>query len=62
MQCTRSDSLDVFFKDILFSPIPKIAVIGCGCSIATEEISHASMEYHSGIYSYIIVTIQQHAE
>ena len=43
IQCTRSDSLDVFFKDILFSSVPKIAVIGCGCSTATEpvaEISH----------------------
>ena len=43
LQCTRTDSLDVFFKDTQISAVPKIAVVGCGCSVATEpvaEISH----------------------
>ena len=43
LQCTRTDSLDVFFKDIQNINEPKIAVVGCGCSVATEpvaEISH----------------------
>ena len=43
LQCTRTDSLDAFFNDTQFSAVPKIAVIGCGCSTATEpvaEISH----------------------
>ena len=42
-QCTRTDSLDVFFEDTQLDAVPKIAVIGCGCSVATEpvaEISH----------------------
>ena len=43
LQCARTDSLDVFFKDIQNINEPKIAVVGCGCSVATEavaEISH----------------------
>ena len=43
LQCTRVESLNVFLKDVLYSTVPKIAVIGCGCSVATEpvaEISH----------------------
>ena len=42
LQCTRTDSLDVFFKDMQNNQT-KIAVVGCGCSVATEpvaEISH----------------------
>ena len=42
-QCIRTDSLDAFFKDTQLSAVTKIAVIGCGCSTATEpvaEISH----------------------
>ena len=42
-QCHRSSSLDAFFNDVLQSPPVKLAVIGCGCSVATEpvaEISH----------------------
>ena len=33
----------MFFKDVGRGAVPKIAVIGCGCSVATEpvaEISH----------------------
>ena len=33
----------MFFKDMQPGAVPKIAVIGCGCSVATEpvaEISH----------------------
>ena len=43
LQCSRTTSLDVFFKDTDSNPVAKIAVIGCGCSPATEpvaEISH----------------------
>ena len=42
MQCQRMEALDVFFNVILKEPM-KIAVVGCGCSVATEpvaEISH----------------------
>ncbi|CAI8019329.1 Gamma-aminobutyric acid type B receptor subunit 2, partial [Geodia barretti] len=42
-KCTRTDSLDAFFQETQDGTVPKIAVIGCGCSTATEpvaEISH----------------------
>ena len=44
MQCSRTKSLDIFFDEFLLQPdLVKIAIIGCGCSVATEpvaEISH----------------------
>ena len=43
MQCSRTESLNVFFNEVQVSYVPKIAIIGCGCSTATEpvaEISH----------------------
>ena len=42
VQCLRSESLDQFFNGIQSHPV-KLAVVGCGCSVATEpvaEISH----------------------
>ena len=33
----------MFFKEVQSGAVPKVAVIGCGCSVATEpvaEISH----------------------
>lgn len=42
MQCHRGVSSDTFFEGILSDPV-KVAVVGCGCSVATEpvaEISH----------------------
>ena len=43
MQCNRRQSLDAFFDDFLQSGPVNIALVGCGCSVATEpvaEISH----------------------
>ena len=43
MQCSRTDSLDVFFQDTQLTVVPKIAVVGCGCGVATipvAEVSH----------------------
>ena len=44
MQCSRTTALDVFFEQILSeTEYQKLAVIGAGCSLATEptaEISH----------------------
>lgn len=42
MQCLRRRSLDEFFSGIQSNPV-KLALVGCGCSVATEpvaEISH----------------------
>ena len=44
LQCSRTTALDVFFEQILSeTEYQKLAVIGAGCSLATEptaEISH----------------------
>ena len=47
LQCSRTDSLDEFFKDMEISAVPKIAVVGCGCSPATEPV--AEISYHWNI-------------
>ncbi len=42
IQCSRGTSLDAFFRDFQSEPT-NIALVGCGCSVATEavaEISH----------------------
>jgi gamma-aminobutyric acid type B receptor len=42
-QCDRTDSLDAYFKTVQSEGSPLIALLGCGCSPATEpvaEISH----------------------
>lgn len=42
IQCNRTVALDVFFDQIISEPT-KLAVMGSGCSVATEptaEISH----------------------
>ena len=42
LQCQHIRSLDNFFDDIQMDPV-EIAVVGCGCTVATEpvaEISH----------------------
>ena len=42
LQCHQGRALDAFFNGILSEPV-KLAVVGCGCSVATEpvaEISH----------------------
>lgn len=42
LQCQHVRALDVFFDGIQTEPV-EIAVVGCGCSVATEpvaEISH----------------------
>ena len=45
IQCTRTHSLDVFFKDIKNNQT-KIAVIGCGCSVATEPVAEISHQWN----------------
>ena len=43
IQCNRTAALDGLFKQLFQSPQEKVALIGSGCSVATEataEISH----------------------
>ena len=53
LQCTRTDSLEVFFKDIQNINEPKIVVVGCGCSVATEPVAEISHHWNiSQVISY----------
>ena len=38
MQCDRTTSLDAFFEEVSLDP-NDFAVIGCGCSDATEAVA-----------------------
>ena len=42
LQCRSTDALDVFFEDVQVSDVTKIAVIGCGCSVATVPVAQVS--------------------
>ena len=46
MQCHRGRSLDTFFEGILSDPPKKLAVIGCGCSVATEPVAEISHQWN----------------
>ena len=45
-------SLDEFFKGIQSEPV-KLAVVGCGCSVATEPVAEISHHWNiSQVYMY----------
>lgn len=47
MQCSRTKSLDIFFDEFLLQPdLVKIAIIGCGCSVATEPVAEISHKWN----------------
>ena len=46
MQCQYVKSLDAFFQEIQSPPV-KLAIIGCGCSVATEPV--AAISHHWNI-------------
>ena len=45
-QCHRSQSLDAFFDGIFMDSPRKLAVIGCGCSVATEPVAEISHQWN----------------
>ena len=45
MQCNRGRSLDAFFDGIQSEPV-KLAVVGCGCSPATEPVAEISYRWN----------------
>jgi hypothetical protein len=45
MQCHRGVSLDTFFNGVLSEPV-KLAVAGCGCSVATEPVAEISYQWN----------------
>ena len=52
MQCLRGQSLNAFFEGIQSNPV-KLAVVGCGCSTATEPV--AEISHHWNISQVIII-------
>ncbi len=53
IQCSRGTSLDAFFKDFQSEPT-KIALVGCGCSVATEPVAEISHRWNiSQVYSVL---------
>ena len=52
LQCLRVRSLDLFF-DALKSEVKFIAIVGCGCSPATEPVAEISHKWNiSQVYIY----------
>ena len=45
IQCHRGQSLNAFFDGIQSGPV-KLAVVGCGCSIATEPVAEISHQWN----------------
>ena len=51
-QCNRGRSLDVFFDEVQSEPT-KIALLGCGCSVATEPVAEISHQWNiSQVFIY----------
>ena len=47
MQCNRTHSLNAFFGEMRREhPLQYVAVVGCGCSIATEPVAEVSHYYN----------------
>ena len=44
-QCHRGKSLDAFFEGIQSTPV-RLAVVGCGCSVATEPVAEISYRWN----------------
>ena len=54
IQCNRGRSLDAFFDDFLLQPDSvKIALIGCGCSVATEPVAEISHKWNISQVPYM---------
>ena len=54
IQCNRGKSLDAFFDDFLLQPDSvKIALIGCGCSVATEPVAEISHKWNISQVPYM---------
>ena len=50
-QCNRTESLEALFSQILYKPT-KLAVIGSGCSVATEPTAEVSHFYNISHVSF----------
>ena len=62
MQCKRERALDIYFDGIFVGRPKKLAVVGCGCSVATEPVAEISHQWNishvsacSACFSIIII-------
>ena len=55
VQCHHVRSLDEFFKGIQSGPV-KLAVVGCGCSVATEPVAEISHQWNISHVGILILT------
>lgn len=53
MQCDRTLSLDAFLSNVSVGS-EKIAVFGCGCSLATEAVAEISSFWNITHVSYVV--------
>ena len=54
MQCDHEIALDTYFDGIFSESPRKLAVVGCGCSVATEPVAEISHRWNiSQVYIYI---------
>ena len=61
IQCNRGRSLDAFFDDFLLQPDSvKIALIGCGCSVATEPVAEIRHKWNVSqvlhVHTFILIS------
>ena len=54
LQCHRGRSLDAFFEGIQSDPV-KLAVVGCGCSLATEPVAEISHQWNISQVIYLLI-------
>jgi hypothetical protein len=52
LQCNRIQSLDVFFQEVLSDPV-KVALLGCGCSVATGPVAEISHQWNISHVSHM---------
>ena len=46
LQCHHTVSVDTYLKGIFVDVPKKLAVVGCGCSVATEPVAEISHQWN----------------
>ena len=66
MQCNRRRSLDIFLKGVLSESITELAVVGCGCSSATEPVAEIIQQWNISLVrqaeSIVLIMIRVHTD
>ncbi len=51
LQCDRKEALDVLHSELLESTAPDVAILGAGCSTATEAVAELAQFYSLPVVS-----------